>query len=118
MCVHLYKYIHVHRHIYKLNIYAIQIFIYLSYGSSLNWQDLQIITQLSATLLSSLTLLSCFFSDADLGLPPIYSSVFVPLITGYMCEKLTRTLGCQAWSIFLFSTMKISLKKPHSPMSI
>lgn len=60
MCVHLYKYIHVHRHIYKLNIYAIQIFIYLSYGSSLNWQDLQIITQLSATLLSSLTLLSCF----------------------------------------------------------
>lgn len=60
MCVHLYKYIHIHRHIYKLNIYAIQIFIYLSYGSSLNWQDLQIITQLSATLLSSLTLLSCF----------------------------------------------------------
>ena len=60
MCVHLYKYIHVHRHIYKLNIYAIQIFICLSYGSSLNWQDLQIITQLSATLLSSLTLLSCF----------------------------------------------------------
>lgn len=59
-----------------------------------------------------------FFSDADLGLPPIYSSVFVPLIAGYMWEKLTRTLGCQAWSIFLFSTMKISLKKPHSPMSI
>lgn len=93
----------------------IEISIYLSvhlYISSLNWQghDLQITTQILPTIHSSLTLLF-YFLGCQPGLTSDLRFCFSSL-AGYICGKLTEKVGCQIWSIFPFSEMKIIFKKP------
>lgn len=102
----------MHTHIYILYIYT-YIHIYLSSSIFLLSVGKDRTCRLYPTSHTLFTLHSPYsiFRGCQSGLTSHLHFCFFSL-SGYICRKITEKLGCQVWSIFLFSKMKITFKKP------